>query len=144
MVEYLWMIWIAISILCLIIEINSGDFFVCCFAIGAVGGMIGALCNAPLWVQILVWAVVSLLSLLFIRPSLLKKFHESGENRTSNADALIGRTGVVIEDIPAEGHGYVKIDGDEWRAVASTPISKGTRVTVIERNSTVLTVSINN
>lgn len=141
MMEYLWMIWIAISILCLIIEINSGDFFVCCFAIGAVGGMIGALCGAPLWVQILVWAVVSLLSLLFIRPSLLKKFHESSENRTSNADALIGRTGLVIEDIPAEGHGYVKIDGDEWRAISHGVIlNKGTRVKVIERNSTIITV----
>ena len=38
--------------------------------------------------------------------------------RLSNVDALIGRVGVVIEDIKGESNGYVKIDGDEWRAVS--------------------------
>lgn len=139
--EYIWMIWIALSIICLIIEINSGDFFVCCFAIGALGGMVAALCDSQIWIQILVWAAVSMLSLLFIRPALLRKFHESGEKRVSNADALIGREGRVIADIPADGYGYVKIDGDEWRSVSQgVDIPKGTKVSVISRESIVLTV----
>lgn len=135
------MLWIAISIICLIIEIHSGDFFVCCLAIGGLGGMATALFQAPLWVQLLAWAIISVLSLVFVRPPLLRKFHASSELRTSNADALIGRNGLVTQAIPAQGYGYVKIDGDEWRSVSpSGPIEKGTYVKVTERNSTILTV----
>ena len=31
----LWLIWVIISIVCLILELSSGDFFILCFAIGA-------------------------------------------------------------------------------------------------------------
>lgn len=64
------------------------------------------------------------------------------QERNSNADALIGVTGVVTTDIPASGYGYVKISGDEWRSVSESgePIPSGTTVTVVKRESTILTV----
>ena len=49
MIEYLtsnlWLIWIIISILCLILELSSGDFFILCFAIGAAVSAIVAGCG---------------------------------------------------------------------------------------------------
>lgn len=39
MIEYfsqnLWQVWAIIAVLCLILELFSGDFFILCFAIGA-------------------------------------------------------------------------------------------------------------
>jgi len=147
MVEYfmnnLWLAWLVISIVCIIIEVTSFDFFVTCFAIGALGAMCGALVGLPFWMQILVWAVISLLSILFIRPVLTKRIHASADRRISNADALIGKEGRVIDAIEADGHGYVKIDGDEWRSVSSdhSRIDVGSRVRVVSRDSIILTVS---
>jgi membrane protein implicated in regulation of membrane protease activity len=48
----------------------------------------------------------------------------------------------VTEAIPADGTGYVQIDGDQWRAVSSTKtaIDKGTSVRVVGRESTIVTV----
>jgi membrane protein implicated in regulation of membrane protease activity len=45
--------------------------------------------------------------------------------------------------IPADGYGYVQIDGDLWRAVSAdkAEITVGTIVKVIERNSIILTVT---
>ncbi len=139
----LWLVWLIISIVCVIIEMTSFDFFVTCFAIGALGAMVGAIVGLPLWMQIVVWAVISVLSIMFIRPVLTSHIHASDDKRVSNADALIGRTGTVIETIAADGFGYVKIDGDEWRSVAADgmEIAKGERVEVISRDSIILTVT---
>ncbi len=146
MIEYfshnLWLAWLVLSLVLMIVEMTSFDFFVTCFAIGALGGMCGALIGLPLWVQVLVWAVVSMLSIFFIRPVLTAHIHKGGKDRRSNADALLDKRGVVIDPIPVGGHGYVKIDGDEWRSVSASgaEITTGTTVRVVSRDSIILTV----
>ncbi len=139
--ENIWLAWIIVSIICLIIELNSGDLYFICFAIGAIVSMILDILGAPLWCQVLFWALASMLCVFFVRPSLAKRLHDKRE-RQSNADALIGASGVVTDDIPANGYGYVKIAGDEWRSVSASgeAISSGTKVTVVNRESTILTV----
>lgn len=145
MIEYLsahlWTLWVAIAIVCLIIELGSGDFFVTCFAIGALCSMLFSLFGLPLWLQLLVFAVASVCSIRFIRPSLLKRLHNRQE-RLSNADALIGRVGRVIEPISADAAGYVKVDGDEWKAVSATgeAFDKGQTVRIVARESIIVTV----
>lgn len=146
MIDYLitnmWLLWLIVSLVCLIFELCSGDLFVICFSIGSIAAMVAELCGAPIWLQVLVLAVASVLCLLFVRPKLLKRLHNKAE-RKSNAEALIGRTGKVITAIPAGGHfGYVKISGDEWRCVSESgeAIPEGTIVTVVKQESIVLTV----
>lgn len=146
MVEYfiqnLWLVWVIASIGLLLLELTSGDFYIICFAMGAVASVFCAAVGLPFWVQVLVWAVCSVLCLYFVRPSLVKRLHGKENERKSNADALVGRQGVVTETILSNGHGYVKIDGDEWRSVSAdgSEIQKGTTVTVLSRDSIVLTV----
>ena len=93
----------------------SGDFYVTCFAIGALISIPVALVGAPFWVQVVVWAICSMLSIWLVRPHLLKSLHKGGEDRRSNADALAGQIGEVTEMIPAGGYGRVKLDGDDWK-----------------------------
>ena len=146
MIEYLlanmWQIWAVIAIVCLILELSSGDFFIICFSIGAVFAIIGAVCDLSVYWQIFIFAIFSLLSVLFVRPVALRWLHKNEPNKPSNADALIGRTGKVTETIPAGDNGYVQIDGDLWKAVSNsdTEIAVGTTVRVIGRESTIITV----
>lgn len=142
MLTYLWLIWLAIAILCLILEITSGDFYVTCFAIGAVVTVVPAAIGLPLWLQIFVWAVASVLSICFIRPYLLRRIHPKERQRKSNADALLGRTGRVTDAIAKDGYGYVQIDGDSWRSHTTdgSPVAAGTTVKVLARDSIILTV----
>ena len=60
----------------------------------------------------------------------------------SNADALLGRQGRVVETVEADGFGRVQIDGDIWKAVTkeSADIPEGSNVRVIDRKSTIITV----
>ena len=146
MIEYFtsnqWLIWVIISIVCLILELSSGDFFILCFAIGAAVAAIIAGCGlSPTW-QIILFAVVSILSLLLVRPALIKKLHKPHRERLSNAEAMIGQEGRVSEAIEAGGYGRVAIDGDDWKALSAdgSAIEKNTRVRVIKMDSIILTV----
>lgn len=141
-VAHLWLIWTSIALLCLILEITSGDFYLTCCAIGALVAIIPALAELPLWMQIVVWVVASVASVYFIRPYLVKNLHPKERQRKSNADALIGRTGRVTDAILQDGYGYVQIDGDSWRSHTTdgTPLEVGTTVTVLSRDSIILTV----
>ena len=138
----LWLIWVIISIVCLILELSSGDFFILCFAIGAAASAIIAGCGANLTWQIIIFAVVSALSLLLVRPALLKKLHKPHRERLSNAEAMIGQKGRVSEPIEAGGYGRVAIDGDDWKArsVDGSAIDKDVRVRVVKMDSIILTV----
>ena len=144
MIEYflqnMWQVWAIVAVLCLILELSSGDFFIICFSIGAVFAIIGAVVGLNVYWQIALFALFSLLSVIFIRPVALRYLHKNEPNKPSNADALLGRTGKVTEAITVGGNGYVQIDGDLWKAVSSNDIPVGTTVRVIGRESTIVTV----
>ena len=144
MIEYflsnMWQVWAIVAVLCLILELSSGDFFIICFSIGAVFAIFGAVVGLNVYWQIALFALFSLLSVIFIRPVALRYLHKNEPNKPSNADALLGRTGKVTEAITASGSGYVQIDGDLWKAVSSSDIPVGTTIRVIGRESTIVTV----
>ena len=148
MIEYflanMWQIWAVVAVVCLILELSSGDFFIICFSIGAVFAIISAVVGLNVYWQIFIFAIFSLLSVLFVRPVALRWLHKNEPNRASNADALIGRTGKVTEAIHVNDPGYVQIDGDMWKAVSKSDsdIPVGTTVRVIGRESTIITVEI--
>ncbi len=138
----LWLIWVIISIVCLILELSSGDFFILCFAIGSAFSAILAGCGASLTWQILMFAVISALSLFLVRPALLMKLHKPTMERLSNAEAVVGQEGRVSETIEANGYGRVAIDGDDWKALSAdgSAIAKDTRVRVVKIDSIIITV----
>ena len=83
--------WALVCIVCLILELTNGDFFIMCFAIGAICSAVLSAFGLPFYAGLAVFAVTSVLSLLFIRPTMMKKLHPRESLRRSNADALIGR-----------------------------------------------------
>ena len=143
MIEYflanMWQVWAIVAIICLILELSSGDFFIICFSIGGVFALIGAALGINNW-QLFVFAIFSLLSVIFVRPVALRWLHKNDPNKASNADALLGRTGRVTEEIKDGNSGYVQIDGDMWKAVSQKDIAVGETVRVIGRESTIITV----
>lgn len=146
MIEYflenMWQLWAIVAVICLILELSSGDFFIICFSIGAVFAAIGAALSLDFYWQLALFAIFTVVALFTVRPIALRYLHKNEPNKPSNADALLGRTGRVTESIPADGTGYVQIDGDQWRAVSSTktPIDQGVSVRVVGRESTIITV----
>ena len=136
----IWHIWAIVAILFIVGEILTSGFALVCFAVGCIGGAIGAAAGATLEWQLGIFAIATLAAFLAVRP-LLKKLSAKDEIAT-NADALIGRTAKVTECIEVNGKGRVALDGDIWQAVSNekTDIVEGEWVEVISRESIILTV----
>ena len=140
--QHLWTIWAVIAMLCLIMELSSGDFYVTCFGIGAMCALAASLFDAPVWAQVIVFAVFSVLSIYFLRPRLVALLNRSASNRKSNADAIIGRIGEVSETVKVGDYGRVKLDGDDWKAQSDSDheLPVGTKVRIVGRDSIIINV----
>ena len=146
----LWLIWMLAALLLFLIEIFTPGFAVACLSIGCLCScVLAAIAPATLNWQIALFVVASLLAFLFVRPFALKVLSKRAERKgqyKSNMESLIGRKATVIEEIPAEDVGRVKVDGDEWQAVLSREIDDrqdipvGAKVVIVSYDSIILTV----
>jgi membrane protein implicated in regulation of membrane protease activity len=124
-------LWLVLLILFLMAEGATAAVTTIWFAAGALVAMVAALLDAQIWLQVIVFVVVSIGCLLALRP-LLKKYITPKKVRT-NVDAVVGSQGVVLERIDnLAGTGRVKLGGMEWSARAENNecIEAGTVVRV--------------
>lgn len=139
----IWVYWVVAALVLFIVEMFTSGFAVICLAIGALGGAAASLLDWSLEIQLLVFAVVSFVALIAVRPILKRLFFSKGEKVQTNVDAIIGKRGVVCAEIEADDdNGRVMIDGLDWRAKSDNnePLPVGTKVEVVERDSVILTV----
>lgn len=123
--------WLALFVVFLIVEANTVALMSIWFASGALVAMIASLLGAEIWLQAVLFLVVSAVLLACLRPLVRKRF-KPGITRT-NVDALIGSQGYVtaaIDNLTACGQ--VKLNGMEWsaRSTNGENIPEGTLVRV--------------
>ena len=114
MLTIFWLVLVAIM---LVIEI---------FTLGLAAGL-----NSPLWLQIVLFAGVSVVVMVLVRPFAVKVLDKS--RAKTNIDELPGQKAEVIETIDnAKGSGTVRLRGVEWmaRSVDDTVIEEGKVVTI--------------
>ena len=113
---FMFYIWIILLVLAVIIELATTDLTSVWFAAGALSALILNLFvqDELIWVQIIVFAVVSIIAIIIIKPIIKKKFN--AEVVETNANALIGRTVIVVEPISLYNPGSIKVEGIEWTA----------------------------
>ena len=108
-------IWLAVLVVCVGIEIATMGLSTIWFAGGALVSAILAALNAPLWLQIVAFFVVSLILLYLTRPVAVKYFNK--DRVKTNVESLIGRQAIVISEIDnLQGIGQVTVGGQEWSA----------------------------
>lgn len=135
--------WLIAAIVLVIVEILTAGFGSICFAFGALGAALTSYLGASMTWQLVVFALISMLAFVFVRPFVIRFLEKKNKDVKTNADALIGRIAIVTEEISPEKHsGRVKVDGDEWKAVSGTGevIPEGTEVEITERESIIVTV----
>ena len=126
------LIWFGLLILFGIGEAVTVGLSSIWFALGSLVALIVALLGGPLWLQITLFIVVSILCLLAIRPIAGK--HLNNKVEPTNAERIIGKEARVIEPIDnLQATGAVRIDGMVWsaRSENDAPISEGTLVRVL-------------
>jgi membrane protein implicated in regulation of membrane protease activity len=113
-----WMWWLGAALLLIAIEVMTVDLVLLMFAGGAVAAGIANLLGASLPVQIVVFAVVSVLLLVSLRPWLLRHLRDRVPLIETNAAAQVGRPAIVVQVVDVHG-GRVKLSGEVWSARAA-------------------------
>ncbi len=107
--------WLAAGIFFLVVEAATPTLVSIWFALGAFAALLAAFFGAQLWIQILVFLVVSAIALVATRP-LAKKYLDK-KHIPTNADMVIGKEGVVTEEIDnLNARGAVSCQGKVWTA----------------------------
>ena len=123
-------LWLAAMIALLIVEGLAPGLVSIWFALGALAAMIAAMMGAPVWLQVVWFVLVSVVTLLLTRP-LAKKFVNTRAVRT-NADMAIGCSCVVTEDIDnVLGTGAVSVGGKIWTARMARPDRKAKKGAIV-------------
>jgi inner membrane protein len=130
----LWWYWVALGLVLVVLELAApGGFYFIFFGIGAlVVGLLSAFDAAgPAWAQILLFSLLSLLSLVLFRSRMLGKLQ--GDKRASDMDTLVGEFGTLAEELPPGGLGKVELRGTAWSAknTSSMALKRGQRCVVV-------------
>ena len=130
METYLYM-WLIAFVLFTVVEFATSMALIpIWFAAGSLVALVLAVFDVSLWVQILMFIIVSAILLICTRP-IAKKHAEN--NIDTNIKIIIGKTAKVIEDIDnSKATGRVRLNGVDWTAISDTGelIEKDSHVTV--------------
>ena len=136
----LWEIFVVAGLVFVILEMLVPSMF---FLNLAVAGFVTAVVSLFIgnWVTlILIFVVLSLLSILLLRPILLRT-KETKEQQTGMEGKYIGKIVKVIEPVD-RFHGAITVYDERWdaRSDCDEPIPAGAEVRIVKYDSLVLTV----
>ena len=123
--------WLILMVVFLMAESATVALVSSWFAVGSLVALIASLLNAPVWLQVTLFLLVSCAALAMLRP-LVRKFITPKVVKT-NVEAIIGKQGPVITAIDnVAATGQIKLGAMEWsaRSTSGEPIEVGTLVKV--------------
>lgn len=129
--DWFAILWLVLMVVFILIEVSTVSMVSIWFAGGALTALIANLCKAQLWLQVVLFAVVSAALLLALRP-LARKYFTPRLTKT-NVDAVVGTEGLVIQRIDnLNATGCVKLGGVEWsaRSTSGEVLEEGIRIRV--------------
>ncbi|MBE7702717.1 MAG: NfeD family protein [Cyanobacteria bacterium SIG28] len=134
-----WELWGVVGFIFLILEIFTPSMFFLNFAVSAFITAVASLFIETTFYLILVFAVFSLVSFVFLRPILVRKFSKAKE--TGMNSKYIGQIAKVEKEINAH-EGVITIYGERWEARSENGavISQGSEVKIVRNESIIMYV----
>ena len=125
-------VWLVILAVMIVLEIFSLGLTTIWFGIGAIGAAIVSWMGYGIWVQLIVFAVLSVIAMAVFRPLAVKYLNKDKEK--TNIDGVVGEVVVVTKEINNEmAAGEVQLNGMSWtaRSQDGRVIPEAERVTVV-------------
>lgn len=113
--DEMMIIWLVVLIVAIVVEVATMGLTSIWFAGGALVAVLSAVLGLPIFLQVLLFFIVSLLMLFFTRPVAVKYFNK--DRVKTNVESLVGRQAVVTSEIDnLQAIGQVTVGGQEWSA----------------------------
>lgn len=133
-------LWLGVAVIMAVVEALTTSLVTVWFVFGALASFLVSLLHTPLWIQLIVFLVVSLIALIAFRPLAIK----TRSAKKAEEPTIVGTEALVSEPITADGmSGRVRTpDGITWaaRSLDGSAIPLGTPVVIVLQESVWLTV----
>ena len=113
-------IWVAVTIICVIIESLTLALTTIWFGISAFVMVFLAFTPLPLSAQLFIFVALAMILLFFTRPVVQQKLNK--KKIATNYERIIGQIAIVTKRITAIDKGAIKINGMEWTAAVKEDI----------------------
>ena len=129
--------WFIIGLGLFLLELVIPGFFIFFFGLGAwVTALVCLLVEPGTNLQIVIFAITSVLSLIGLRKIIQKKFFYSKGNLSEDVeDEFTGKEAIAKADFGSDKNGKVEFKGTMWNAESKAEIKAGQRVIIMEKDS---------
>jgi inner membrane protein len=129
--------WFILGLGFFLLELVIPGFFIFFFGLGAwVAAFICLIGHHGINLQIIIFAVVSVVSLIALRRIIKKKFFNSKRTLSDDVeDEFTGKEGQATTDFGGMKKGKVEFKGTTWTAESTEEIKEGQRVIIIEKDN---------
>ncbi len=131
------LIWFIIGLVLFLLELVLPGFVIFFFGVGAwITALLCLIANPGINLQVVVFAITSVLSLLALRKMIQKKFFYSNNDLSEKVeDEFTGMEAVAVTDMAPAKQGKVDFKGTTWQAESDSVIRSGQVVIVIKKEN---------
>ena len=139
-----WWHWLAVGLVLVALEVSvASGFYILFFGVSAIviSGLSLLGIAGPLWVQFLLFSVLSVASLLLFRSPLLRWMNL--DRASPDIDSLVGEEGIALDDMPPGELARAELRGTVWSArnIGAGFLRKGQRCVVVRVDRLTLLVT---
>ena len=127
-----WCVWLAVIIILAVLESMTVSLTTIWFVASGLVALLLSFVTDNYLIQFGVFVVLGVILLVTTKPLLQKSLKTKKE--PTNAERIIGMTGIVTEKITRNQNGEVKVDGKKWTAYADKTINKDMPVKILKIN----------
>lgn len=128
----MWIFWLIVAGVFFVIELLTTGFLVFWIGLSALVAMVLSFFISNLVIQTAIFVALSIILMIFTRP-LVNKFVKNKDMVPTNIYSIIGKKGIVVDDINNIDYtGKVKVSGELWSAISDSNLIKGTHIIVSE------------
>lgn len=129
--------WFFLGLVLFLLELVLPGFFIFFFGLGAWVTALVCLVGEPATnVQIIIFAIISVLALVALRKSIQKKFFSNNDNQSEKIeDEFTGNEALALTDFGADKDGLVEFKGTRWKSESDSLIKEGQRVIILRKEN---------
>lgn len=130
-------VWFIIGLVLFLLELVIPGFVIFFFGLGAwLTALLCLIADPGINLQVVVFAVTSVASLLAFRKMIQKKFFYVREDRSDAVeDEFTGKEAIAVADFGEEKRGKVDFKGTSWKAESNSDIKAGQIVIILEKEN---------
>jgi membrane protein implicated in regulation of membrane protease activity len=111
-----WQLWVVTGLILVALEVKLSGYVMLWFGVGAFASALLASLGLYFNIQLLTFNVLSVALLLSSRTLFRRFFMRDASSVRHGVEAMLGSEAVVVEKVPADGFGTVRINGELWTA----------------------------